>query len=626
MKLLYLYIDDFPPFKKTEMCFASGYLFHRQGNSLRVDFREILPKDFFSPKSQLYISALVGPNGAGKTSLIRILEAIKHPIKRMMFILAIEAKGDILVYYNLGGDRLTVEATGCVIEDRHVINAYKEVGEQWMDYDALSTCFNLVYYSPHYTLSGNLFHNDDRFADISTTALINELSEDSVTGRRHVSAAFKADEFRRLVQFYDSRIDMFPDLRGIAFVPNIYATNDLSRCFYELVSQEKGRIERLANKQYDHPTRRCTDEELARLEGMLSFLTVEYEDGFMQMIQALAAHIWNCGTYQDGNFKESDFGGELYRCLMWIKDSPSLTDVERRKYIVNFLKGHICKAIGSCKIPVDAGQYRRADNPLYEFFLQISKLKSTSGKDGTGSLILPWNQVSEDIELLSALYAHCSKIGSFVELKFDPARSTGEYALHTFYARLVDHFAEIRDLVAGYDGSDFSREFAKHLESGWIVVLDEVEVTLHPEWQRGLVDDLLREFNNYFQGFNVHFIFATHSPIILSDMPKGNIVFIDGDHKVVESDIIDSNTFGANIYDLYRLAFNQKNGTTGEFASQKIKDALTEVALVVKSRVECSGTSNIPKGLNSSTKQVLSQIGDPVLRKYLDGLRAGGLI
>ena len=231
-----------------------------------------------------------------------------------------------------------------------------------------------------------------------------------------------------------------------------------------------------------------------------------------------------------------------------------------------------------------------------------------------------------NIESLSALYAHCSKIGNFMELRFDPPRSSGQYALHTFYARLLGHFAETRDIVAGYDGSDFSREFAKHLESGWIVVLDEVEVTLHPEWQRGLVAGLLTEFNKYFKGFNVHFIFATHSPIILSDIPKGNIVFLDEDHKVVESNFGGENTFGANIFDLYRIAFNQSNGTTGEFAANKIKDALVKVAKVVAARVDSSGTPHKPEAVDDDSKLVLSQIGDPVIRKYLNGLKTGGLI
>lgn len=625
MKLLYLYIDNFPPFEKTEMHFASGYSFRRRGNTLCVNFKNVLPEDFFSPRSQLYVSALAGPNGAGKTSLIRILEAIKYPIKKMVFILAIEAKGDILIYYNLNGGRLIIEAKGCKIEDKHVINAYNEDDDPWMNCDALNTCFNLVYYSPYYTVSNNLFHNDERFVDISTTALVNAAAEEGVAGRRHIVAAFKADEFKRLVGFYDSKKEMFPDLQGLAIVPNLYATNDIASVFYKLVSDEKSRIE-ILEKKSGNPERQFTDKELDRLGNMLSFLMTTFEDGFMQMVQSLAAYVWNYRTYKDAKFKEDSFGAGLYECLMGMKDVSKTDDKKRRKHILYFLKKNDYNKVGPCKMPVGDLDYKKSENPLYEFFLFISKLKSKSGEDGISSLVLPWRKVRNNIESLSALYAHCCKIGNFMELRFDPPRSSGQCALHTFYARLLGHFAETRDIVAGYDGNDFSREFAKHLESGWIVVLDEVEVTLHPEWQRGLVADLLTEFNKYFKGFNVHFIFATHSPIILSDIPKGNIVFLDEGHKVVESNFGGENTFGASIFDLYRLAFNQSNGTTGEFATNKIKDALVKVAKVVAARVDSSGTPHEPDALDDDTKLVLSQIGDPIFRKYLDGLKTGGLI
>ena len=617
MKLLYLYIDDFPPFKTTEMCFASGYFFRKHDNSLSVDFKCILPKNFFSPQDLLYVSALVGPNGAGKTSLIRILEAIKYPVKRAVFILVIEAKGDIMVYYDLGGAKLTVNATGCTIKECNVIDTNEDVYEFGIDCDDIRSCFNLVYYSPHYTLSNNLFHKTDRFLDISTTGLINKASEDCVVGGRSVAAAFKADEFRRLVQFYSSKKDLFPELHGIALVPNIYATNDITSCFFEIVDQERGRIEQLAT-QYDHPKRRYTDEELSRLGGMLLFLTAQYEDGFMQMVQALAAQVWNFGTYKESNFKEGDFGAELYRCLMGIKDIVGLNYEEWHKRILDFLKGHVCKKMGSCKIPVNDVRSKEVDNPLYEFFLRISKLESKSDKDSIITLVMPWHQVGTSIESLLVLYEHCSRLGSFVELRFDPPRSSGEYARHTFYARLFDHFAQIRGSVAGYDGSDFSREFAKHRESGWIVVLDEVEVALHPEWQRGLVDDLLREFNTYFQGFNVHFIFATHSPIILSDIPKGNVVFIDKEHKVVESRIAGNNTFGANIFDLYQLSFDQKDGTTGCFAAAKIQDLLDKVKdWVDKGTVRQNGYL-----FTKEERMLIELIGDPLVRQYLRYMQA----
>ena len=113
----------------------------------------------------------------------------------------------------------------------------------------------------------------------------------------------------------------------------------------------------------------------------------------------------------------------------------------------------------------------------------------------------------------------------------------------------------------------------------------------------------LRQLHNqfwYFEGFTrnvrAHVIFASHSPMLLSDLPIENVVFLDNEYGKGGL----NNTFGANIFDLYRLAFDQSNGITGEFAANKIKDALAKVAEVVKSRIECSGTSNAAKVLDKT--------------------------
>ena len=201
--------------------------------------------------------------------------------------------------------------------------------------------------------------------------------------------------------------------------------------------------------------------------------------------------------------------------------------------------------------------------------------------------------------------------------------ASGEMAYWTLFARIYDALESMKEKKNGRD---------------ILLFLDEAETTLHPEWQRHLVRNVIWFWEKYADGRHVHIIFATHSPMILSDIPKDNVVILGdarqtrieeygncaGNKQMALDGLV--NTFGANIFELYRLAFNQSNGTTGEFATNTIKDALGKVAEVVASRVKCSGTDNVPKGLDEDTKQVLSQIGDPLIRKYLEGLRAGELI
>ncbi|MFS4439624.1 AAA family ATPase [Paracoccaceae bacterium GXU_MW_L88] len=56
---------------------------------------------------------------------------------------------------------------------------------------------------------------------------------------------------------------------------------------------------------------------------------------------------------------------------------------------------------------------------------------------------------------------------------------------------------------------------ASNIEDNSLILIDEPEISLHPEWQEQYVE-LLRSTFSPFSG--CHFVIATHSPIILSDI------------------------------------------------------------------------------------------------------------
>ncbi|MEK6493339.1 hypothetical protein [Myroides odoratimimus] len=98
------------------------------------------------------------------------------------------------------------------------------------------------------------------------------------------------------------------------------------------------------------------------------------------------------------------------------------------------------------------------------------------------------------------------------------------------------------------------------------IIMDEIELYFHPEYQRIFVKEL-RETLLYFPNFKYNVMMATHSPFILSDIPSQNVLKLK-DGKPVAGDSI--NSFGANIHDLLADEFFLKNGFMGEFAKNKI--------------------------------------------------------
>lgn len=114
-----------------------------------------------------------------------------------------------------------------------------------------------------------------------------------------------------------------------------------------------------------------------------------------------------------------------------------------------------------------------------------------------------------------------------------------------------------------------------------LFLVDEIGLYLHPEWQRTIISDLMKELHDTFVENNkkVQIILSTHSPIILSDIPVENTVYLYSDntgYHVRERNEVQQ-TFGKEIYLLYKDAFFLDN-TMGEYSTKKINNFLKKVS------------------------------------------------
>ena len=134
-----------------------------------------------------------------------------------------------------------------------------------------------------------------------------------------------------------------------------------------------------------------------------------------------------------------------------------------------------------------------------------------------------------------------------------------------------------------------------------LYVFDEAELGYHPEWQRNFVAYLLDFFNHYDQQ-GIQIIITTHSPILLSDVTMQDTVLLEKREGKTIPKEEKRETFGTNIFELYRDSFFLKDGLMGEFATRKIKEIVEDVE---KSR-----------NVETLAKRI-SMIGDPQIRNYL---------
>ncbi len=135
------------------------------------------------------------------------------------------------------------------------------------------------------------------------------------------------------------------------------------------------------------------------------------------------------------------------------------------------------------------------------------------------------------------------------------------------------------------------------------LILDEAEICFHPEYQRMFLSRLLYMIKslwlNRHCAFNI--IIATHSPFILSDMPRENILYLD--KGVVQNREQFIKPLAANISDILYQSFFLKNGFIGEWARTKINE-------ILKKRVAGDQLSSEERGF-------IESIGDEYLKKQV---------
>lgn len=160
-----------------------------------------------------------------------------------------------------------------------------------------------------------------------------------------------------------------------------------------------------------------------------------------------------------------------------------------------------------------------------------------------------------------------------------------------------------------------------------LLLIDEVDLGLHPEWQRLWVSNVLPLISETLcsDDQEIQVIITTHSPIILSDILNQDIIYL-GDGELQEK------TFGQNIYTLFDNTFFLDD-VQGKFVSKKL-DGISEFLNNLRSERQfelteenCNelrgilGVSNTEDINNiSEFKEILhsliDSIGEEILRNY----------
>jgi len=375
----------------------------------------------------------------------------------------------------------------------------------------------------------------------------------------------------------------------------------------------------------------CKDDTLVHMLSKLSKI-LEAEDNCFDFLDSrLIFKFWNIKFNNslpllDTNIKELD---ERYLFLDRI-----LNDLEENKE-KTYLEIFVFVAIKlilyiSAKEPLEKSEYFNLLKVLSKNFTKKNYLKlvntiklGTFENIGGYNLILKtlqqFDKSVSEIEKLRErkMIIDSSEIVSFLESGI--YRTFYGFSKNNFKSKIIEmDFLTNNDLRLS-DLSDGEKQrinycvllaydliFKENTES-FISVLDEPDIYIHPNWQKLIFSDLLKLMNKYLQDSSetMHLIITSHSPFILSDLPKDNVIFLEKGKQVYPFED-NQQTFGANIHTILSHGFFMKDGLMGEFAKDKI-----DIVIKYLNQTKLSDDEI------TYCETIISIIGEPIIKREL---------
>jgi predicted ATPase len=240
----------------------------------------------------------------------------------------------------------------------------------------------------------------------------------------------------------------------------------------------------------------------------------ENGSGKSTIIQAVAS------AYQSPNKKLSKFASDFFPDTSW--------DTIRNASIRFGYKEGIKSSNGIIRKPTD--RWRRNPNrPLrYVNYIDLGRIQPVSARTGYKRLANPQWKVTDSKEMGESILQRLSDIIGKGYKSASMALTSGD--------------AKRRISVIGKGGIEYSgfhqgageitiMEFLEFDPIQYsIVLVDEIETSLHPRAQRRLIRDLAKKCHQ----LELQIILTTHSPYILEELPlEGRLYIIDGQEKKI---------------------------------------------------------------------------------------------
>lgn len=231
-------------------------------------------------------------------------------------------------------------------------------------------------------------------------------------------------------------------------------------------------------------------------------------------------------------------------------------------------------------------------NPFKEFsILQdiVITLKNTYHKIIDDSIIINELENQEYMMNLSLSVDSFKQIFTlgqiYLSYDFYPMLSSGHQQLFKTFNYILEGIKKFEK-----NGDSYQKDV--------LILLDEPDIRLHYEWQRNYIK-WLSIFLEQFEDFNFHIIINTHSNLMLSDIPKENVIVLDRKDNKTSIKNITTQTLAQNLFENLNNDFFLDK-FIGAYIEDKIKDILKKDDITI------------------NEKELIGNLGEKILRVSLE--------
>lgn len=559
MKLCYIWVDDYKGFFNQGFNLQTEYFFDYSiyDNYLTINKNQNYIKNFFG-NDILDIIGIIGKNSSGKTNILELIQYVIDGGKTTLntpFFVVIEVENRFVVYTHNFED---------IKSNFHLSN------EKYENKIPMTTS---IFFSN--VFDGRKHHFGKNIINLSTNNLLNNQFGENVTTnyQKNIQQQIKfirSPEFS-ILENLDGNNELKPPTVILTSPIWSVITNRL-KTFDQKYTRTTGNTielkifaESFRKKIRDNKS----DNSLKYLSAFLVFIDFVLNRDILEI------------RNQELNHKE--YFQELHALLLLANESDRI-DIIFKYFIIDFAE----------KI----NDYWKLSS-TYKFLNNLNDLDLGSKNDN--------DEIKEDIGAYSNrrtqfVLTYNNKVGTFLTgyLNSVTGNSLG-YSIdwggissgHKAYINLFANFHNIRtkdDLV--------------------LISIDEGDLYFHPKWQTEFLYKIINILPKLLKN-KCQIFLTTHSPFLVSDLPKKNLLFInrrkDGNATLMNNKEIDGETFGGNIGDLYLDAFFMEGKLVSHFATTKIQ------AIIDKIR------NNI-NSIDENDKIIISEIGDQLIRTQLENL------